>query len=80
MNSFSADSRSSLFRCAGLLFLAFLVAGCSLFGGDDVEDPPTKLVQFKSTLKIKKMWSSGVGDGAEHLRLALTAASDGSVL
>ena len=80
MNSFAADGRPSLLRFAGPLLLAFIVAGCSLFGGDDVEDPPTKLVKFKSTLKIKKMWSSGVGDGAEHLRLALTAASDGSLL
>lgn len=80
MKNFWSNSRSSLFRCAGPLLLAFLFAGCSLFGGDDVEDPPAKLVKFKSTLKIKKMWSSGVGDGAEHLRLALTAASDGSRL
>ncbi len=80
MNLFSADVRPFLLRFVWLLLLAFLVGGCSLFGGDDVEDPPTKLVKFKSTLKIKKMWSGGVGKGAENLRLALVAASDGARL
>jgi outer membrane protein assembly factor BamB len=75
-----AEGRSLFSRCVAPVCLAFLVAGCSLFGGDDIEDPPTKLVKFKPTLKIKKMWSSGVGAGAEHLRLALTAATDGSRL
>jgi outer membrane protein assembly factor BamB len=80
MNVLMADRRSSPVRRVVAMLLIFMVAGCSLFGGDDVEDPPTKLVKFKPTLKIKKMWSSGVGHGAEHLRLALAAASDGSRL
>lgn len=59
--------------------LAFaLVSGCSWFGGDEEEDPPADLVKFKATLKIKKAWSNGIGDGSEHLRLALNVATDGS--
>jgi outer membrane protein assembly factor BamB len=80
MNVNLADGRSYLSRCVAPVLLAFIVSGCTLFGGDDVEDPPTKLARFKSTLKIKKVWSSGVGGGAENLRLALTAGTDGSRL
>jgi outer membrane protein assembly factor BamB len=68
-----------------LLFGALLTAGaisstgCSLFGGDDDEpDAPVELPDFKSTLKIKKVWSAGLGDETGFLRLALAPASDGS--
>jgi outer membrane protein assembly factor BamB len=68
-----------------LLFGALLTAGaisntgCSLFGGDDEEpDAPVELPDFKSTLKIKKVWSASLGDETEFLRLALAPASDGS--
>ena len=66
------------FRILAVLLLAVLVTGCGLFGGDEIEDPPAELVKFKPTLKVKKMWSANVGDSAEHLRLALTVASDGT--
>ena len=65
-------------RYAGPVLLAFMVAGCGLFGSDEIEDPPAKLVKFKPTLKIKRVWSSSVGEDSEHLRLALMPASDGS--
>jgi outer membrane protein assembly factor BamB len=67
-------------RFAVLALALLLISGCSLFGGDDDEDPPAKLAKFKPTLKIRKVWSSRVGDDAEHLRLALTPATDGSRL
>lgn len=54
------------------------LVGCGMFGGDDEIDPPAELVKFKPTLRIKKAWSTGVGDSAEHLRLALGVASDGT--
>ncbi len=53
--------------------------GCSLFGGDDDEpDAPAELPDFDTTLKVKKVWSAGLGDETEFLRLALAPASDGS--
>lgn len=55
-----------------------LVSGCSWFGGDEEEDPPAELVKFKATLKIRKVWSGSIGDGSEHLRLALNVATDGT--
>jgi outer membrane protein assembly factor BamB len=70
----------SMYRLIGLFAAVLVIGGCGLFGGDEVEDPPAELVKFKATLKIRKAWSSGVGDGAEYLRLALTPASDGSRL
>ncbi len=56
-----------------------MLPGCSWFGGDDErEDLPAELVDFDATLKIRKAWSAGVGDGNDILRLALTPASDGT--
>ncbi len=51
-----------------------------MFGGDEEENVPADLVKFKPTLKIKKIWSKNLGDSAEHLRLALSATSDGSTI
>lgn len=45
------------------------LSACSTVSGwfdfDDEDDPkqPAELVDFKETVKIKKMWSQGVGDG-----------------
>lgn len=56
-----------------------LIAGCGLFGGkDDEELPPAKLLKFKQTLKLKKVWSAKLGSGSELLRLALSPAGDGT--
>jgi len=71
-------ARLLLARLAALTLAVLLMNGCGVFGGDEEEDPPAELVKFKSALRIKKIWSHGVGDGAEHLRLALTPAGDGS--
>ncbi len=46
-----------------LVLLAFL-AGCS--GKDiDPDDLPKDLVDFKPTLKIKKVWGRGIGGGRD---------------
>ena len=57
---------------------ALVLSGCSLFGGDEEEDPPAKLVKFKPNIKINKVWSAGIGGDSAHLRLALDIATDGS--
>ena len=62
-----------------LVTLALLNAGCSVFDRDKEEiDPPAELVDFKPTIRVKKVWSAGLGDDSEFLRLALQPASDGS--
>ena len=75
----SIDKRSfSVWRwCLTLLPMLTLV-GCGMFGGDEEINAPAELVKFKPTLRIKKAWSKSVGDGAEHLRLALGVSSDGT--
>lgn len=68
----------TLFRSACLLLLALLLGACGIFGGEEESNPPAELVKFKSTLKVRKAWSTGVGKGTESLRLALVPSSDGS--
>jgi len=52
--------------------------GCSWFGGEEEENPPAQLVDFKPSLQVRKVWSAHIGDGNEVLRLGLSPASDGS--
>lgn len=63
---------------AVVLLLTALLSGCGLFGGDDDELKPTELLDFKETLKVKRVWSVKVGDGTEFLRIALSPAGDGN--
>jgi outer membrane protein assembly factor BamB len=70
-------NRYSYFRLFILMFALAQVGACSWFGGDEEEDPPAELIKFKSSLKIKKAWSDGVGGDATRLRLALNVATDG---
>jgi len=65
---------------AGMLLAALVTHGCGVFGGDEVQDPPAELVDFKPTLKVRKVWGVGIGDGTEFLRLALRPATDGSLV
>lgn len=59
---------------AGLLML--LVAGCSWFGGDDkVEEVvPAKLTRINQEVKIRSIWSSKIGKGAEDRAIKLVPA------
>ena len=54
-----------------------VIAGCGLFGGDDDVLPPKKLIDFKATLPVKKIWSAKLGKGSEFLRVGLSPAGDG---
>ena len=65
-------------RVLALLLLAAALNGCGLFGGEEEEDPPAELVKFKPTIKIRQVWSAGIGGGSKRLRLALQPVSDGS--
>jgi outer membrane protein assembly factor BamB len=41
-------------------------------------EPPAKLVEIKTTIDVRKVWSHKVGGGSERLRLGLHPASDGA--
>jgi len=66
-----------LLSCLALYTVAN-VSGCGLFGGDKDDNPPAKLVKFQPSIKIKKVWSAGLGDDSKHLRLGLSIATDGT--
>lgn len=78
----SYGHRSRWFRLIALGCLALHslthLAGCGLFGGDEDDNPPAELVKFKPVIKVRKVWSTGIGDDSKHLRLALDIATDGS--
>jgi len=59
--------------------LAMVLASCSS-KDIDPDDLPAELAKFKSSLNIQKVWSKGVGDDTENLRLALRPATDGTVI
>ncbi|MFW2405322.1 MAG: outer membrane protein assembly factor BamB [Gammaproteobacteria bacterium] len=65
-------------RIIAVALLAAAVGGCGLFGGDKDDNPPADLVKFKPTIKVKKLWSAGLGGDSKHLRLALNVATDGT--
>jgi len=54
---------TSLYRALALAALVSLSA-CSIFESDD-EDPtaPVELTSIEETVRIKKLWSTGIGDG-----------------
>jgi outer membrane protein assembly factor BamB len=75
---------------AATLAVGVLVSGCGIFGGDkDEELKPQELVEFRSTLPVKRVWTAKLGGGSELLRIALSpagaagrvfaASSDGNV-
>ncbi len=67
-----------LLRPCCLVVAIVVLSSCGIFGDEEESNPPAELVKFKSTLKVKKAWSTGVGDKTEYLRLALVPASDGA--
>ncbi len=64
-------------KLPALLIAATIAAGCSS-NDIDPDELPAELVKFEETLRIKKVWSRGIGDGTERLRLALRPATDGT--
>jgi len=58
-------------RLLPVLAVAALLAACS---NSKDTDPPAKLVDIKSTLKVERLWSYSFGGKADRLRLALRVA------
>jgi len=82
MDDSSASTRPWWVRTGTLALLVAALslptAGCGVFGGDEKADPPAELTDFKATMRVKKIWSAGLGDDSESLRLALQPSSDGA--
>ena len=68
----------TLLRLAAPIAATLLLSSCGLFGDKDEELEPKELVDFEQTLRIKRVWSAGVGGKSEFLRVALRPASDGN--
>lgn len=75
ITSHGLKSARAAFACAVMMALA-IVAGC---GDKDIEKP-AELVDIQTTRKVDRIWSVGLGGGAEHLRLALRPTAVGNVL
>ena len=67
-----------LVRILLLFVLAGALSACGIFGSDDEELEPAELIEFETTLAIKKLWSVKVGKDAEALRVALRPVGDGA--
>lgn len=61
-----------------LAFTAVLLHACALGGRRDKSEQPTELKAIDNGLKVSQLWSARVGADAEHLRLGLRPASDGT--
>ena len=65
-------------RIVGLCVATLLLASCGLFGDKEEELEPKELVDIKSTLKIKRLWSVKVGGASEFLLVGLRPTGDGN--
>ncbi len=63
----------------GAIGLTGLLAGCSWFGGPEV-DAPTALVDFKPAAAISELWSADIGTGPGHQYLKLAPVLHGQTL
>jgi outer membrane protein assembly factor BamB len=65
-------------RWFALVAATWIVAvGC---GGQDTTEPPAELQPFEPSVRVRELWSSRLGKGAEGLRLGLQPATDGTFI
>ena len=69
-----------LTRNLSLVLAALALSACGMFGDDEEELEPLELVDIETKIKVQRLWSTKVGDGAEFLRVALQPAGDGNRL
>lgn len=76
----------SILQRLAALSLVFSLGACSTISGwfdmDDEDDPtaPAELVEINETVKIRKLWSVGVGDGQGDGLYQLQPVMDGNTL
>ncbi len=63
-------------RYTALIVAALVVSACSK--DDEIKLEPAKLVDIRTTIDIKKLWSAKLGENAEFLRVNLQPAGDGN--
>ncbi|BFM20586.1 outer membrane protein assembly factor BamB [Gilvimarinus japonicus] len=66
-------------RYLALLWLMVGLSGCSLFSDEDGTEP-MELVDFESTVEIKRVWHRGIGDGQGDGYTRITPVIDGDTL
>ena len=52
---------------------ASALSGCGWFQGDPV-NPPAELVEFEPSVKVERIWSTGIGAGSGDVPLHLGPA------
>lgn len=65
-------------RAVAVIVATSFLGACGLFGDDDEELQPSELVEFDSTVKVKRVWDARLGGDSEFLLVALQPAGDGS--
>lgn len=69
----------SLVQSLTLVLAALAVSACGMFDDDDEKElEPVELVDIETKVKVRRLWSTKIGDGAEYLRVALQPAGDGN--
>jgi outer membrane protein assembly factor BamB len=66
----------------GLLLLGLLLPGCTWIKswGEDEPGDPAPLVEFESSMKVGKIWSTSVGDGMGKIGLSMGPVYSSGVL
>lgn len=73
----------SVIRITLSLLLLMLLGGCgsmnplSLLEDEPNVDPPAELVEVKSSINVRKLWSTSTGSGSEDARVKLVPFVDG---
>lgn len=68
----------TVWRIVALITATSLLVSCGIFGDKDEDLEPKELVDFRQTLKLKRLWTVSVGGESEFLRVALRPTGDGS--
>lgn len=78
----SSVSLPFLRGCAVLLAGALLLPGCNWIRGWGDPEPgdPAELVEFEPTVKVRKVWSTSIGDGMGKIGLGMAPLYDNGTL